>query len=71
MSPNPPTPPTLRHLRLQPCAPVDNSIEIVDNPVDSLLRNSSARGKTHWWTHYPHRTVENPEDRLEDSTANC
>ena len=71
MTDQPKTRDSLGGMPLQLAPHVDNSIEIVDNSVDTLLGNPSARGKTHWWTHYPHRTVENPEDRLEDSTANC
>jgi hypothetical protein len=54
---------------LQRAPHVDNSIEIVDNSVDTLLGNPSARGKTHWWTHYPHANVENPEDQIENGTT--
>jgi hypothetical protein len=70
MTDHPTTRDSLGDTPLQRAPHVYNTIEIVDNSVDTFLRNPSARGKTHWWTHYPHRTVENPEDRLEDSTAN-
>jgi len=69
MTDHPTTRDFLRDMPLQRAPHVDNSIEIVDNSVDTLLRNPSARGKTHWWTHYPHPAVENPEDQIENGTT--
>ena len=69
MTHQPKTRDSLGGMPLQRAPHVDNSIEIVDNSVDTLLGNPSARGRTHWWTHYPHANVENPEDQIENGTT--
>jgi len=69
MTDHPTTRDFLGDMPLQRAPHVDNSIEIVDNSVYTLLGNPSARGKTHWWTPFPHRTVENPEDQIENGTT--